>query len=575
MSAATGEYLMKRAKILFVNLPTIPFSDVLSTFKRESIRSQSASMPLGILYLSSSVKQAGVVERVGLVDYVLAFQELDKFRNTDEFISRVAKSSADFTPDIVAFSLIFSSSYEFFVRCLPVLRNMWPKATFIVGGIHATNSVKHLLRLPEIDYIGRGECELALPEFIRQFLQRQEISVQGFYSRANLVDGIATELCIPAFNLDDLPFPDWDLIDMERYVTSIGRQRHLRGLQRYASMMTTRGCYNRCTFCSAHTVHGRKMRYRSEQNVLDEMKALHSRYGVTLFMPEDDLFTANRERVLRLLSEIRNLPITGLEMQFPAALSVNTLDDRVIDALQAAGMKICVLAIESGSKHVQRHVINKNCNLEKARTLVKYAKSTGLFVRCYFIFGFPLETRERMRETIEFAKSLEADWCVFNIATPLVGSEMYDQFVKAGCIRDEPETWSNTIFDRRWFDTDEISAKDLNSLVYQANLECNFLHNPNRVKGDYSKAIRIFEDIAKKHPFHVVAWYCIMECYQEWGRETEAEAVKTLLLDLIKTDSRAGDMYEKYQNLMPRLSSCIQLSSGSSISGGELGRCTV
>jgi len=298
-------------------------------------------------------------------------------------------------------------------------------------------------------------------------------------------------------------------------------------------------------------VHGRKMRYRSLENVLEEMQLLYDRFGVTLFMPEDDLFTADKERVILLLAAIQKLPIPNLEMQFPAALSVNTLDERVIDALQAAGMQILVLAIESGSPYVQKHVIKKNCQLDKARQWATYAKSKGLLVRCYFIMGFPSETKEQIRETIEFSKSLQVDWCVFNIATPLVGSEMYRQFVDKGSIIDCPETWEATVFDRRTFDTPEISAVELNEVVYRANLECNFLHNPNIIRGEYERAIAIFQDIAKKHPFHVVAWYCIWLCYRELGDQPARERIEESMRELIKTDHRATDMYARYQELMP------------------------
>lgn len=542
-----------KPNVLFVNLPTVPLKDVTAVFDgTKSLRSQSIAMPLGILYLSSSIKRAGHVNEVGILDYVLALEDLGKYEDLDSFIAGTARAGIGFVPDVLAFSLIFSASYGFFARCVYVLKQIWPRAVTIVGGVHATNTVKHLLGNPNVDYVARGECEISLVQFLDQLQEDRTVKVKGIYAKRDSF-GEDFELGETPSDLDTLPFPDWELINMEKYVGSLGRQRDIGDASRHASLMTTRGCYFRCTFCSAHTVHGRKVRYRSVRNVLDEMERLHSRYGVTLFMPEDDLFTASKKRVLALLAEIKRLSIPGLELQFPAALSVNTLTETVIDALVEADMKILVLAVESGSSYVQKYVIKKNCDLKKVRFLAEYAKSKGLLVRCYFIFGFPTETLEQIRETIEYAKSLEVDWCVFNIATPLVGSEMYDQFVKAGCIEDGPETWASVVFDERWFNTPEVTAEDLNSVVYRANLECNFIHNPNIVRGEYQKAIHIFQDILRKHPFHIVAWYCIRACHKELGNVKESKRAEEKLWALMRSDKRAEDMFAKYKDLMPDL----------------------
>ena len=116
------------------------------------------------------------------------------------------------------------------------------------------------------------------------------------------------------------------------------------------------------------------MRFRSVENVMAEIDLLHQKYGVNLFIPEDDLFTANRKKVIPLLQELakRHETIPGFELQFPNALSVNTLFDDVMDGLIDAGMKVTNIAIESGSNFIQREVIHKNVNLKRAKEVVKY-----------------------------------------------------------------------------------------------------------------------------------------------------------------------------------------------------------
>ena len=279
---------------------------------------------------------------------------------------------------------------------------------------------------------------------------------------------------------------------------------------------------------------------------------MHERYGVTLFMPEDDLLTVHKGRVLELFGAIRD-ERADWELQFPDALSVNTLDEEIIDILVEAGMRILVLAIESGSVEVQRKVIKKNCNLEKAQRLVAYGKKKGLIVRCYFILGFPGETRAQMDETVAFAKLLGADWCTFKHATPLVGTVMYDEFIEAGCIVDGPETWAHTIYDERWFDAPNISAGDLNDLCYRTNLDVNFIHNPNLINGDYDRARGIFEDIVRRHTFHVVGWYCLAKSYRGLGEVDKAAWAEDQLFEQVRNDHRAAEMLERYGSLMPDL----------------------
>ena len=171
-----------KPNILFVNLPAIPFNDLLNYFKGQNFESESVSMPMGILYLSSFIKKNNTAGQVRLLDYVSNIRNLNSFATIDNFIIEIAKKDVQFTPDIAAISLIFSTSHEFFVTCINLLRLLWPKAVFIVGGTHATNCVEHLLKDENIDYVARGEGEIAFSHFITQFSSNKPIDIKGIYS---------------------------------------------------------------------------------------------------------------------------------------------------------------------------------------------------------------------------------------------------------------------------------------------------------------------------------------------------------------------------------------------------------
>lgn len=546
--------MKKPLNILFVNLPSNPIAQVEKCFSEKNAIPTTVVLPLGILYLSSYLQKHKLDTSHHIIDYAAEiYLHATEFSGVDELILSAA-GRLKIVPDLICISVMFSCSHPFMVRAVQLLKANWPEAKVIVGGNHATNSTDILLQHEEVDFVTRGEGEIAIVEIVRNFKTLGSTPVQGVYSRADLDAGMSLSIAQPVQELDEIPFPDWDLLNMEIYVSPlIGRGRHLEeNKRRELSIMTTRGCPFSCTFCASHTVAGRSMRFRSVENVMAEIDLLHEKYGVNLFIPEDDLFTANRKKVIPLLKEMakRRETIPGFELQFPNALSVNTLFDDVMDAMIEAGMKVTNVAIESGSDFIQRKVIFKNVNLDRAKHVVKYFRERDVIVRTFFIGGFPGETKEHMQETIQFARDCGTDWGTFSIAAPLRGTVMYQQFVDGGYIKDDIATWSSAFFQERAFDTPEIGAEELKDLWYRANLDVNFINNINFREGNYEKAISIFNDIIHGYPFHVIGWYCIMRCYEKLGREADAIATRKKIYALIEDDERSKDMFHKFGDFM-------------------------
>ncbi|MFO1167045.1 MAG: radical SAM protein [Rhodoblastus sp.] len=544
-------------RIAFVNPLTLPLDLVENTWTHnkpgiQTLAAEGVSLPMGIMYLSAHLKKNIPDIQVDLIDYRVEFPNLSKYASLDHFIGDIAAASLDQPPDIIAFSLIVSSSHQFFKRTLGILKQMWPKAQVIAGGFHATNFTKQLLELPGVDYVFRGESEYALHEFLAAWPISPEHRIQGVISRAEKDSG-PFSLCKPLVSMDDNPLPDYGLPDMSRYV--VGNTRMVikqtgDSVQRSANIMTSLGCPFVCTFCASRTVHGRKMRFKSIENVVAEFKLLHEQYGVTLFMPEDDLFTANKKRTLKLLEAIKELKIPNFRMQFPVALSVNTLSYEVIDSLIECGMDVASLAIESGSRDTQHRIIKKDVDLDKAKEWVRYLRTKNLPIRTSFILGFPGESRAMMDESIEYARNLGADWYDFFIATPLAGSEMCQEFVDLGYMPDDIEVISRGYYSRRNFDTPEIKQADLVDLVYRANLLCNFKDNINFRLGLWEKALKLFTPIATKHPFHILALDCVHRCHAALGNAAEADKALAALATAVATDDRAQSMAEKYGDLL-------------------------
>ena len=571
-----------KQNVLFVNFPTIPYTRLLDYFSGGDLDEvQLHGEPLGILHLSSYLKKFGNVNQVSLLDYSLALLDSKQYKNLTDFISSVAEENVDFVPDIIACSINFTTSHPFMLDTIKYLKSIWPDAIVIVGGNHATNATTKLLQFPFINYVGRGEAEVAFTEFINCISENKKVSIKGMYSKMDLPEnkkdqtvpkwiiGDGTfpaqnsdhllDRCVSIENLDDLPNPDWEIIDMETYATEQGRAAYIgvAADKRKASLFTSRGCPYRCTFCATHTTFTRLLRYHSPTYICEQIKILNKKYGITLFIIEDDLFTGGKKEVIEMLNAFKKLDIPNFELQFPNALSNNTLNEEVVDALYDAGMLSTEIAVESGSPYVQKNIIHKYVLLDKVKYWVDYMHSKNITVKCLFILGFPNETKEQMIESIEFAKTLKADWCIFNVATPLIGTEMYEEFIMKGAITDEIDFLAKTDFRKRIFDTPEISADELNELQYRANLDVNFINNPNLVDGNYSKALELYDDVLGKYPWHVVALCCKKRCFEGLGDSTKAQEMMNMINELIKTNKRSQAMLMKYSDLMEELQKIV------------------
>lgn len=554
-------------RVLFINPPSAPYTSVVQVLdKKMSTVLQPIAMPMGILYLSAMLERDIPGIEICIVDFAKALRELftEEDRDPTDFDAFAAKVLAEqvpdgFVPDVIGMSILFSTAHRSTGHIADAVKRLWKDAPVVVGGMHATNAADSLLKMPSVDFVCRGEGESIIAELVdRMWRADDPESIQGVIGRKKLdAAGPALESAPLIDDLDEIPLPAWHLLPMDEYVRSIGsRVRRMDAIEQdgEATIVTTRGCPFSCTFCSSWTVHGRRMRFRSAANVVQELEILHERYGVGLVIPEDDLFTVKKPRIIELCNAIADRFDGSIAFQFPNGLSVATLDEDVIDAMIRMGMKLANIAIESGSAEVQRNIIKKNCDLDRARRVVQTCRDKGIFARCYFIIGFPGETLEQIEETFAFASSLPSDWNVFNIAAPLIGSEMYEQMLSRGDI-DDSYNWDSAFFHERSFDTKEIGAEHLKELVYAANIKINFFNNHALRTGDYPRAISIFQEIMLSYPSHLIAQYCIAMAQQ--GMSDEEGFRESLAACNRMLDDEMSDMpqqhFEEFRDFMPEL----------------------
>lgn len=512
------------------------------------------SLPMGVMSLAAYARREHPEFHYTILDFNKEFHRFCQNPSRTsltvrEFIGRVL-DTCDFTPDVVGVSVNFSTGHANSLLIAEVVKHYWSGVTTVFGGVHATNFSRRILQSPSVDYVIRGSAEKSFCQFLDRIQARQ--SPRGIAGVAQSEADIDT-ISEPVHTLDELPMLAYDLVEMEYYIRYDPRALLRTRATRSIPYQFSRGCCFRCTFCASHTVHGRKVLLKSTELVINELTYLKDRYQINTIIIEDDLFGFHKPSFYTLCDQLESHQL-NLKFSFPNALSVAILDEPMIDRLVTIGMENAILAIESGSPYVQKHIIKKNCDLSKAIRLSRYLRKKGIPVMAYFILGFPGENIDMMKETIEFARSMELDWAYFLLAYPLPGSDMCVELLQTGVLDEETllDILNTADFSIRAYDTPEISASDLEALAYDANIEMNFFQNYSMRSGHYERAIHKFSNVIKNYPFHIVALACRAKCYYEQGDTPSAWRDLETINTTIRTHREATRLYALYGERMAR-----------------------
>jgi len=547
-------------KVLLINPSSMPHKEIEAFLSKTSIlRIPTFRMPLGLLDLSAYLKQ-----EINNLDLQILDMAIDIYKlyltpgrspiTVDEFIKN-GLDAVKFTPDIVGISIMYTTAHNLSLKLANAIKKRWHKATIICGGVHASNYVVPLLLNPNIDYVVRGEGELSFTEFIKEIQNGKERpDICGFINQEKLRRN-QLQISPMISNLDDIPLPDYSLLDIETYRKESG-----------ACVMFSRGCPYYCTFCAAHTVHGRRMRFRSPDNIIKNIEHLVKIHRFTTVKIEDDLFGANKKDFIEIGNRIKKLNYPNITYELPNGVSPKVFNNEdMLEGLNKLGIKGVKLAIESGSPFVQQHLIKKNLDLIKTRNFLKILRKRDYFVEVNFILGFSKETLELMQETINYIKTLDVDWVYIFTATPLPGSEMFERFVSRDILSATISDCDNMRFGKRSFNTPEISAEDLENLAYDTNIDVNYFNNSNMRHKRYERAIGVFSDLIKRYPFHIITYYCRALCYMNIGQKEKGLIDLRESIKWISINNESKKLYNRYEAKMPELKAYYQEQDQGSI----------
>ena len=316
-----------------------------------------------------------------------------------------------------------------------------------------------------------GEGEIVAGQLIERLLNQRDVSdIKGIvYKKDNQV--VSTGRGDYIKDLDDLPMPAYDLIPIEAYGNYARMSR--TGSGKYMCIFSSRGCPYHCIYC--HNIFGKVFRCRSAENLFNEIKHLYDTYKIRDFEIMDDIFNLDRKRMIDFCDRIIN---SGMKVTFafPNGLRGDILDREQLTKLRRAGTIFIAFAIETGSPRMQK-LIKKNIQLDKIKKNIAIAHSLRIHSHGFSMIGFPGETLEEMKMTVDFLVSSKLHTFGMFAVMPFESTELAAIAREMNHI--PVSDLSMNYWSKDFLNLTEVPSRKINRIRRQALLR--FYLNPSRL----------------------------------------------------------------------------------------------
>ncbi|MFH1744577.1 MAG: radical SAM protein [bacterium] len=415
-----------------------------------------AVLPLNLLYLGSFLQSKNLkckIYELGAFDSDESVVEGDRIRYglSDDKITEIIEKEK---PKIIGLSCMYSRHYIDVVNIAMLIKRINPTIKVVTGGNHATDLCEFVLKNNYFDFVVRGEGEITFYELCIAILagEKDFLNIKGLAYKHNGVI-IKTKNRELVSNLDDLPPLNYSLVDLKKYLEYSKSPYTIR--PPVMSITSSRGCPGNCVYCTVRAVWGRTWRAKSAVRTVDEIEHLYRDYGVEEFSFLDDSASVNKKRWNEICDEIIKRKL-DIKWSTPNGVAHWTLDKPTLLKMKQSGCYRITFGIESGDIEM-RKFIGKPYPLAQAKELIQYANRIGLWTICTNIIGFPYETREQMKNTVEFAKKSGTDFAAFYSLCPMPTSEVYQYFKKEGLLN------FDHIFGNKTFDV--LKYEEMNKML--------------------------------------------------------------------------------------------------------------
>ena len=388
-------------KILFIDPPYINF---------EGIKESGGHMlPLSFGYLAAYARK----KIPGL-----EFEVLDcEVEGLD--YQQIKKRIEGTKPDIVGMTAP-TPPMKHVYKISEIVKEIYPNVPIVLGGLHPTVLPERTMKDGEkIDFIIVGEGEVTFVELLQALKSNRkefsDIAGLGWRKDDKIVINKRREL-MP--DLDEIPLPARDIFNLKLYYPPPTKKV---SEENTTPIVTSRGCPFNCIHCIPRILWQGCVRYRSADNVVAEIEECVNKYNLREFYFCDEIFTVNKKRAIEICNKIIEKKIRIYWICFSRA---NTIDSELVRVLKKAGCRKITIGLESGSQKIL-DLMRKNTTVQQGRKAVEIIRKEGVEVYGNFMLGNIGETVETIKETINFAKSLDLDNATFFITSPFPGTDLY------------------------------------------------------------------------------------------------------------------------------------------------------
>jgi radical SAM superfamily enzyme YgiQ (UPF0313 family) len=369
------------------------------------------------------------------------------------------------------------------------IKNVCPATKVIVGGCHATVMAKAVLKESEsVDIVIRGEGEETLLEILRGF-QHDEFDLSTIKGISYRYKGKIIENGDRPMikDMDSIPFP------LRKTAENVNYRSSMKWNYRYpfASMITSRGCPYHCEFCNVHDMFGMKVRYRSVENVIEELNMLSKDYGIKEVVFYDDTLTINKKRVVeiceRMISE-------KLDITWGCYSRSDAIDDKITKLMKKSGCHMISIGVETGSERILNDM-KKGITLEQSRKAIEVCKKNGIETSASFVVGFNGETRKTIQETSRFAQEIDPTFMTIFRLVPYPGTSSYIKYLNERKLSKLSIQQFKELGNSRVIQVDDISEEELRKLIKK------MYHS------FYLRPSKLLQHFFRMFSFHIVKGY--------------------------------------------------------------------
>lgn len=448
-------------------------------------------------------------------------------------VTRIERELLRINPDMIGISQWTHNrhvSLDLAERC----RRLLPACTIAMGGGHATFCHDDILtNNPSVDIVIMGEGEQTLLELVKQLDNGSgwhHVNGIAFRLNGNIT---VTEPRNPLPDLDRLPQP-------ARYLDrSIGLDLQLQP----EFIVTARGCPSACRFCSSPAFWGRKVRFRSPGEIVNEILYIRQNFGLIYFSIRDDTFTADRKRAIEFCTQLIN---NNADILWNCQSRVNAIDEELLIMMKRAGCECIQLGVESGSPRILE-LLGKSIRPEQIERACKLIRDIGINLSIYLISDIPGETPDDIQQTVELIRHIHPDDGYVSPLAYYPGTRLHSDAVAVGISSRSifTATDKNALYASSHRGSSskkllsELSGNRQNDPMRfeQQKARLGFCYTTNIIAGEwyrqrrrYKTAEKEFREITEQHPQNPWGWFLLGELYAETGKLGKArDCFRTVL----------------------------------------------